>query len=183
MEVPMTGLQDSGNIFLKPLSRGSINIDPKNPFVPVIDFGVQTNPIDRKINLAAFKLSRQVYSSQHMAHLGPIETDPGVDVATDEAITAWIYSSLLPSSAHPCGTASMMPQELGGVVGPDLLVHGVQGLIVVDASIMPLIPGTHLSASVYAIAEKVSQTTDFDLTRLLTSSQAADIIKSGTQKS
>jgi choline dehydrogenase-like flavoprotein len=49
----------------------------------------------------------------------------------------------------------MMPRELGGVVGADLKVWGVNGLIVVDAS-MPLVPGTHLDATVYAVAEKVS---------------------------
>ena len=41
-------------------------------------------------------------------------------------------------------------------MGPDLLVYGVTGVSVVDASIMPLIPATHTSATVYAVAEKVS---------------------------
>ena len=50
----------------------------------------------------------------------------------------------------------MMPRERGGVVAPDLKVYGVQGLRVVDASIMPLIPSAHTSATVYAAAEKVS---------------------------
>jgi choline dehydrogenase-like flavoprotein len=45
---------------------------------------------------------------------------------------------------------------LEGLLGRILLVHGVKGLSVVDASVMPLIPGTHLSAPVYAIAEKRS---------------------------
>lgn len=156
IELPFTGKSGSGNLLLKPLSRGSINIDPTNPSGgPVIDFGVLTNPVDLKINLAAVKLSRVIYSSPHMAALGPVETNPGVNVTTDEAITTWIHNTLLPSAAHPCGTASMMPRDCGGVVGPDLLVYGLRGLSVVDASIMPLIPGTHLSATVYAVAEKV----------------------------
>ena len=50
----------------------------------------------------------------------------------------------------------MMPEKLGGVVGSDLRVYGVRGLSVVDASIMPLIPAAHMSATVYAVAEKVS---------------------------
>lgn len=49
----------------------------------------------------------------------------------------------------------MMPRELGGVVDAQLRVYGVDGLRVVDASIIPLVPGTHLQSSVYAIAEKV----------------------------
>ncbi len=49
-----------------------------------------------------------------------------------------------------------MPLELGGVFAADLTGWGVKGLSVVDASIMPLGPGEHLDATVYAIAEKVS---------------------------
>lgn len=82
----------------------------------------------------------------------------------------------------------MLPFESGGVVGPDLLVHRMKGLSVVDASIMQLVPSTTLCATVYAVAEKVrtpicswSQLClrvcaylihDFDI-------QAADIIKNG----
>ncbi len=49
----------------------------------------------------------------------------------------------------------MMPVEKGGVVGPDLKVHGLGRLRVVDMSIIPMIPGTHTSATAYAIGEKV----------------------------
>jgi choline dehydrogenase-like flavoprotein len=149
IEVPLITKYDNASILLKPLRRGSININTSNPSAgPVINLGVLTNPVDLKINLEA-------YSSGYMASLGPIETSPGVDVVSDEAIIAWIHESVLPSATHPCGTAAMMAREVGGV-GSDLLVHGVGGLSVVDASVMPLIPGTHFSATVYAAAEKVS---------------------------
>ncbi len=49
----------------------------------------------------------------------------------------------------------MMPLELGGVVGRDLLDYGVKGLSVVDANVVPLVPSTNLCATVYAVAEKV----------------------------
>lgn len=50
----------------------------------------------------------------------------------------------------------MMPQKLGGIVSDKLLVYGVRGLSIVDASIMPLIPATYLQATMYAISEKAS---------------------------
>jgi choline dehydrogenase-like flavoprotein len=50
----------------------------------------------------------------------------------------------------------MLPRDLGGVVDPDLRVYGVEGLMVVDASIMPLLPAAHLQATLYGVAEKVS---------------------------
>lgn len=57
---------------------------------------------------------------------------------------------------HPVGTASLMRRELGGVVGEDLLVYGVRGLSVVDASVIPIIPGCPTALTVYTIAEKVN---------------------------
>ena len=50
----------------------------------------------------------------------------------------------------------MLPLELGGVVDPQLCVYNVGNLRVVDASIMPLIPGTHTMSTVYAVAEKAA---------------------------
>lgn len=50
----------------------------------------------------------------------------------------------------------MMPEELGGCVSDELLVYGVKGLSVVDASIIPMIPATHLQATMYAVAEKAA---------------------------
>ena len=60
-----------------------------------------------------------------------------------------------PSVSHPCGTTVILSREMGVVISPDLGVYGTKGLRVVDASIVPSIPCTHLSATVYAIAEKV----------------------------
>lgn len=56
---------------------------------------------------------------------------------------------------HYSGTCAMMPLDLGGVVDTDLMVYGTSNLRVVDTSIFPLIPTAHLSAVVYAVAEKV----------------------------
>lgn len=57
---------------------------------------------------------------------------------------------------HHAGTASMLPRELGGVVDSKLRVYGVEGLRIVDASVMPMIPAAHLQDTVYAVAEKAA---------------------------
>ncbi len=50
----------------------------------------------------------------------------------------------------------MLPLNRGGVVGVDLKVHGAEGLRVVDISVLPMLPGAHLSWTAYAVGEKVS---------------------------
>jgi choline dehydrogenase len=50
----------------------------------------------------------------------------------------------------------MLPKELGGVVGPDLKVHGIKGLRVVDISVLPFLVSSHTSSTGYALGEKVS---------------------------
>ncbi|KAL8718691.1 MAG: hypothetical protein Q9181_008169, partial [Wetmoreana brouardii] len=64
--------------------------------------------------------------------------------------------------SHPVGSCPMMPRRLGGVVDSTLKVYGIRGLRVVDASVIPIVPGSHTSSTVYAVAEK-----------------AADLIKAG----
>ena len=54
-----------------------------------------------------------------------------------------------------------MPRAKGGVIGPDLKVHGADGLRIVDMSVLPLLPSSHLSAAAYAVAEKVSSPLQF----------------------
>lgn len=66
---------------------------------------------------------------------------------------------ILPSvtpNYHPIGTASMMARELGGVVDPALKVYGTSNVRVVDASVLPLQISGHLTATLYAVAERAA---------------------------
>ncbi|KAK3169823.1 hypothetical protein OEA41_009207 [Lepraria neglecta] len=155
-----TGFSSSSDIpltLVKPLSRGTVFISNRDPLEPpLIDWGALTNPADVEIMVAAVKKQRGLMATDAMQELGPIEVTPGANVTSADEIRTALTQLVQPTYAHLTSTCSMMKREYGGVVGPDLLVYGVQGMSIVDASIMPLIPATHTSSTVYAVAEKVS---------------------------
>ncbi|KAF2737810.1 alcohol oxidase [Polyplosphaeria fusca] len=153
-EYPISSLA-SMLAFLKPLSRGTVHINPASPLAePHVTYRTLTNPLDLELLLHGLKTYRRLYSTPSAQTLGPQEIMPGAAVSTDEQWRAWARKNVSPSFYHPVGTAALGRRERGGVVGPDLRVHGIEGLRVVDASVMPLIPGTHTSSTVYAVAEK-----------------------------
>lgn len=143
--------------FLKPLSRGTVNVNPADPLAePLVNYRTLTHPMDLSLFVHGVKIFRRLYSTPSARTLGPVELYPGDTVKSDEDWARWLKTGVTPSFYHPVGTASLGPKSRGGVVGPDLRVHDVQGLRVVDASVMPLIPGTHTSSTVYAVAEKAA---------------------------
>jgi choline dehydrogenase-like flavoprotein len=154
-------------VLLRPLSRGSININATAPTEdPVVDFRTFTNPLDVEQAVAFVQYTRQWMNTPTLAQLGPIEITPGANVTDYAGLVKHVRATSFPTSFHPSGTAAMMPRNLGGVVGSDLKVYGVEGLSIVDASIIPLIPASHLSATVYAVAEKVRRTVCYILSIL-----------------
>ncbi|KAF2749978.1 GMC oxidoreductase [Sporormia fimetaria CBS 119925] len=156
-EAPFNGACSKTVILQKPLSRGRIHINTADPYgQPVIDYRVFTNPLDVEYAIEALKFTRRFINTNTLAFLEPVETGPGSNVTDWGDWEKYVRATTGPSSFHVAGTAAMMPRKLGGVVGPDLKVYGVEGLSVVDASIMPLIPSAHLAATVYAVAEKAA---------------------------
>lgn len=63
-----------------------------------------------------------------MPSYGALETGPGLAVQSDKGLLDHIREGITLSFLHPCCTAAMLSQQLGGVVGPDLKVHGLKGL-------------------------------------------------------
>lgn len=140
-----------------PLSRGSVQINSADPFVsPLLDPRYVSHPTDLAIMVEAFKFARKLIATPAVLAHSPNETVPGLLVQTDAEIEDYIRKTLN-TVYHPVGTASMMRRELGGVVDSKFMVYGVQNLRVVDASVIPLLPASHLQATVYAVAEKVSR--------------------------
>jgi choline dehydrogenase-like flavoprotein len=141
----------------KPFSRGTVNIQSTSIYKqPAIDFGVLSDPTDLEMLIAIVNITRTLIQTPAMQELRPVENIPGAKFIEKKTLQEAIKENLNPTYVHPCCTASMMKRELGGVVDKGLLVYGVKGLSIVDASVFPLIPGTHPSATLYALSEKVS---------------------------
>ena len=157
LEAPWMSSTPGGGFLLKPLSRGTVQLNPEDHDAePIVDYRTGANPIDMEVMSRFLPFFRRYYETETMQALGAREVSPGANVTAVEDITEYIRNTITPSFMHPCCTASMMPKEKGGVVGPDLKVHGLERVRVADISIIPIIPGTHTSATAYAIGEKVS---------------------------
>ena len=139
---------------LKPLSRDSITLNSTKPHAPpVFDYGTFSHPADLEIAVQALKTTREWMNSAPMQEVGTKETFPGANITSDADIAASIRAFASSTWSHPSGSCSMMKEEFGGVVDSELRVYGLR---VVDASIMPMIPGSHISSMVYAVAEKAA---------------------------
>lgn len=143
---------------LHPLSRGTVNINPARPAAePTVDYRALTNPVDTLVMTDILKFTRRFYmDNKRTTAWGPVQSSPGAGVQTDAQFASYLADTLSPTEYHPVGTAAMMPRELGGVVDQWLKVYGVEGLRVVDGSMMPMLPGGNTCQTVYAVAEKVS---------------------------
>lgn len=147
-------------IMLHPLSRGTVRLNTTNHLSkPILDYRCGSNPIDFDLHLAHLKfLRRIILYTPTMRRYGASETKPGLSSQSDDALREYIKDDMQFSYMHPCCTAAMLPRELGGVVGPDLRVYGLNGLRVVDISILPFLVSSHTSSTAYALGEKVRGT-------------------------
>lgn len=159
VEFPMSPFGLALIALQRPLSRGYVALDPKNPTGnPIIQFNTFQNPADRTTMIEAVKWQRRHWKSPVLARWSPVEAVPGVAAQTDEEIIHSLLEqkALSATFAHQSGTCAMLPEFYGGCVGSDLRVYGTKKLSVVDASMIPLIPATHLQATLYAVAEKAA---------------------------
>jgi len=156
-EFPMVPFGLAISSLQRPLSRGTVTINPSNKYGnPVVQFNALQNPVDRQIIAGMVRWTRKHWANPELKKFSPVELTPGTQAQTDDEIINDLVQqkALQASFAHMSGSCAMMPESLGGCVGSDLTVHGVKGLSIVDASIIPLIPATHLQATMYAVAEK-----------------------------
>ena len=138
---------------LRPESRGSVHITSSDPGnYPSIRANYLDTENDRKAMVAAFKRVREIFQAPALQkHLGK-EFLPGSQVQSDEDILAFIRSDA-ESVYHPVGTCKM-GNDTNAVVDSRLRVHGIEGLRIADASIMPNIVSGNTHAPAVMIAEK-----------------------------
>ncbi|KAL1667426.1 hypothetical protein GGF50DRAFT_48734 [Schizophyllum commune] len=152
--------KDSGNYFnlpvgaVSPASRGFITINSSDPFAaPLIDPRLLSEPIDLLMVREGIKVGQQFVQAEAWEGYFMKALQ---DLETDEEIEEYVRENTV-SFFHPVATAAMSPADADwGVVTPDLLVKGVKGLRIVDASVVPRLPAAHTSAAVYGVAEKAA---------------------------
>ncbi|KRS18474.1 GMC family oxidoreductase [Roseovarius indicus] len=143
----------------RPESKGHVrarSLDPRE--TPEIQPNYLSAETDRRVIVSAVRWTRKLMDSKAMApYLVALES-PGAEVTTDDEILD--YARTLGSTVfHFISTCRMGPEtDPMAVVGPDLKVHGIDGLRVVDASIMPSMPSANTMAATYVIAEKAADT-------------------------
>ena len=140
---------------LRPNSRGSVHIRADDPrTAPAIRANYLKEDKDRQFVLASVKLARQIAQRKELAEFVVAEHLPGKDAQFDDEILDFIRSKGS-TNYHPAGTCRIGPRG-EGVVGPDLRVHGLDGLRVADASVMPSIVSGNTNAPAIAIGERLA---------------------------
>ena len=138
-----------------PRSVGEVRLKTADPVAaPAIDPRYFSAPADLELLVTGVKLSREIAATGPLKELLGAEIFPGPGVKSDDEIRAYIRQSVN-TIFHPVGTCKMGPaSDKLAVVDPELRVHGLRGLRVADASIMPRIIGGNTNAPAIMIAEK-----------------------------
>ncbi len=141
---------------IRPRSRGHTHIGSRDPAAnPVMTSNHFTHPDDLSACLQALKLSRQVAQSGPLARLLVREVRPGSEKNSDEALVDYLRATGA-TAYHPVGTCRMGMDATHSVVDPELRVHGLRGLRVADASVMPSIASTNTNAICIVIGERAA---------------------------
>jgi len=151
----------SGNnvraINLHPLSRGTVRLNLTHPLeLPVVNYGTGSNTLDFQVYVEHVRYLRRMVATPAMQKHSAVETSPGPTLQSDNELIEYVKDNINLSFMHPCCTAAMFPRQKGGVVSTDLKVYGTSGLRVVDMSVLPFLPSSHLSALAYAVGERAA---------------------------
>jgi choline dehydrogenase len=151
---PFPGISISP-VHLAPEGRGSVRLRNSDPLAPPqIRFNFLRSDTDMRVMIAGVRIARTIARQHALQQLMVEETAPGVTTESDEEIAEDVRRRGV-SNLHPVGTCGMGHGPMA-VVDPRLRVHGIVGLRVVDASIMPVIVAGNTNAPTIMIAEKAA---------------------------
>jgi choline dehydrogenase len=137
-------------------ARGSVKIKSRDPRVhPALRFNYLSTEQDRREWVEAVRVSRTILNPPALDAFNGGETSPGPSVQTDEEILDWVAKEG-ETALHPSCTARMGTDEMSVVDPTSMRVHGVTGLRVVDASVMPYVTNGNIYAPVMMVAEKAA---------------------------
>lgn len=146
---------------LRPESRGTCHIREPNPAIPPsIKPNYFSTEADQIVAADSIRHVRKLMATKRMTEFFPREIKPGFEITTSEAL-AKAAGDIATTIFHPVGTAKMGRDDMA-VVDERLEVHGIGGLRIADASIMPTITSGNTHAPVTMIAEKASDMIKFD---------------------
>ncbi|MDA9009286.1 choline dehydrogenase [Alphaproteobacteria bacterium] len=139
----------------RPRSRGQVRLSSANPYDKAsIQQNLLSHPEDMKEMIEGVRKARELFAQPAFNGLSGIELDPGPDVQTDNDLRSWI-SATAETDFHPSCSCKMGHDDLA-VVDDQMRVHGVEGLRVVDASVMPQITSANLNAPTQMIAARAA---------------------------
>ena len=144
---------------LRPKSRGSVTLRSSNPSDrPIIDNNYLAESDDLRIEILGLRYAREILASRPIANRIKYEIIPGPQVNKDEDLANHCRRTVK-TNWHPVGTCRMgQENDAMAVVDPFLRVRGIEGLRIIDASVMPFIPSGNTNAPTMAVA---SQGIDF----------------------
>jgi choline dehydrogenase len=141
---------------LRPESKGSIHVKSADPGKqPAINFNFLAERIDRDVLLASMRTVRRLMEAPALAWLEPEEMAPGSKLQSDDELLDFV-SRNAETTYHPVGTCKMGSDPMA-VVDDQLRVHGLSGLRVADASIMPTLTSGNTNAPSIMIGEKAAR--------------------------
>ena len=137
-------------------SRGSVKLASADPFAkPALRFNYLSTETDRREWTEAIRIARHILTQPAFAAFNDGELSPGPSVSIDEEILAWVARDA-ETALHPSCTCAMGTGPLSVTDPSSLRVHGVDGLRVVDASVMPYVTNGNIYAPVMMTAEKAA---------------------------
>jgi len=161
IEAGMARLRNAGvtlnSAYLRPRSRGTVRLASADPAAaPLIDPNYWADPHDRAMAIKGLRVAREIMGQPALRRYVQSEVLPGRTLASDDEL--FDYACLhAKTDHHPVGTCRIGPaNDPASVVTPDLKFIGLDGLRIVDASVMPFVPSCNTNAPTIMVAEKAA---------------------------